>query len=327
MNVLVTGGYGFIGSHLVERLLSQGVAVRVLSHRPDAAAPFAGWPVERVEGDLRDAEAVWRATRGCERVYHLAAKPNLAAATRRTLFDVNRTGTGHVVQAAVACGVKRLVYCSTCGIYGIPRRTPAGEETPAAPNTPYRSSKWEGEQIALRAMHDRGLGVVIARPVSVCGPRGRNWLGLWRAIAAGGFRIIGPGRNRIHFTDVSDVVDGLIACGERPGIEGESFNLVSTEAIAVGRLIEEMARYARAPLARRPSPAWPFRLYHRLDDLLYRAVRLQLPRAHAYEMFVVDRVFSTAKANARLGWTSRFTPEQSLERMVNWYREAGIASA
>ncbi len=171
--ILVTGGAGFIGSHLVRRLLDQGAAVRVLEH---PTAPIAHLPLHRIDlvrGDIRDRAAVESAVRGCREVYHLAANPHLWTQQRGQFRQVNYLGAVHVLEAALAAGTRRVLHTSTESIL-----TRAQQTTPIAEDQhvnlrdvvgPYCRSKYLADRHALR-LAQAGAPVVIVNPTLPVGP-------------------------------------------------------------------------------------------------------------------------------------------------------------
>jgi dihydroflavonol-4-reductase len=169
--ILVTGGAGFIGSHLVELLLNEGAAVRVLDRSPPRE-DFAD-RVDFQAGDIRSREDVRQAVAGCEFVFHLAANPNLWTRHRHDFDAVNHQGTVHVIEEALACGVKRIVHCSTESI--LTSRTFRGgaveELRPRREDMvgPYCRSKYDAEAFAFR-LADSGSPVLVASPTLPIGP-------------------------------------------------------------------------------------------------------------------------------------------------------------
>jgi len=193
--VLVTGGAGFIGSHLVERLLEGGAAVRILDNlstgslrnlqgvvdrlRVQGDSPGGGQPsgqLEVVIGDVRDRELVRTATRNVDAIFHLAALPSTAPGlvSPAELETVNVQGTLNVLQAAVAEGVRRLVFASSASVYGTPESLPVSETCPLKPESLFAASKLAAETYCRTygTIHD--LDVVALRYFTVYGPRQRN---------------------------------------------------------------------------------------------------------------------------------------------------------
>jgi dihydroflavonol-4-reductase len=173
MDVLVTGGTGFVGANLVRELLSDGRAVRVLARAGGDRRALAGLPVEIVEGDLLQAASLRAAVRGVGTVFHVAADYRLWAPDPSALFRANVDGTRALLEACGEAGVARIVYTSTVGALGTPRDGSLGtEETPvtlAEMVGPYKRSKFMAEQVAHEAAR-AGLPVVIVNPSAPIGP-------------------------------------------------------------------------------------------------------------------------------------------------------------
>lgn len=176
MNVVVTGGAGFIGSHLTERLVGDGHRVTVIDNlctgRRENLAAVAG-EIRFVEGDLRDPALLRDALRGAEVVYHQAALPSVARSIADPLesHEVNVTGTLNVLQAARKLGVRRVIYAGSSSVYGDTPTLPKREDMPVNPRSPYAVSKLAGEMYC-RAFHRvYGLETVVLRYFNVFGPR------------------------------------------------------------------------------------------------------------------------------------------------------------
>jgi nucleoside-diphosphate-sugar epimerase len=321
---LVTGATGFVGSHLSERLVADGYAVRAMA-RPSSDTRFLNaLGVEVAYADLLDEPAVERAVHGCDKVYHLAAATSRSRPSIVDYRSINETGTLHVVRASVAAGVRRFVFASTLGVFGRIPQPPADERTPVHPNTAYRRSKWRAEGIVRDKVTSDGLPAVVARLPSLLGPRAMSWLPWVRDIAAGHIFVIGSGSNRTPLTAISDAVDGLRLCAETPGIEGRTYILTGPECVPINRAITAIARSLQVAGTSRRLPAFPLRLYHRLGDAIDRSVGLSLPRAHAIEFFLEDRAFSIDKARAELGYQPRVSIEDAMQQTVEWYLQEGF---
>ncbi|MGH7557918.1 MAG: NAD-dependent epimerase/dehydratase family protein [Gemmatimonadota bacterium] len=321
---LVTGATGFVGSHLSERLVADGYAVRAMARASSDTTHLAALGVEIVHADLLDEDAVGRTVDGCTHVYHLAAATARSHPSTEDYRVINETGTRHMTQASVAAGIRRFVFASTLGGFGRVPQPPADERTPPQPNTAYRISKWRAEQIVHDAVKSQGLPAVIARLPSMLGARARGWLPWVRDIAAGRVFVVGSGSNRVPLTAVSDAVDALRLCAEIPGIEGRTYLFTGPDCVSINRAIAAIARSLDVSATPRRLPALPLRLYHRLGDALYRRLGLSLPRTHALEFFQADRAFSIERARRELGYDPRVSIEDAMQQTVNWYLQEGL---
>jgi UDP-glucose 4-epimerase len=219
LKVLVSGGAGFIGSHLVQRLLGDGHEVRVFDNlstgRRSNLARLEG--VELVEADLRAVDAVRAAVRGVEAVFHVAALPSVARSWQDPLTSlaVNAQGTANLVEAAAAAGVHALIYSSSSSVYGDQPAERKSEELEPRPISPYGFAKLLGEKIALAHARDDGLRVVALRYFNVFGPRqdpdspysALIPLFIKHALAGSTATIYGDGHQSRDFTYVANVVD------------------------------------------------------------------------------------------------------------------------
>lgn len=251
--VLVTGGGGFIGSHLVARLLEEGETVRVLER---AGARVEHLPLQRVElvrGDIRDRSAVERAVRGCGAVYHLAANPHLWTQRRGWFGQVNYRGTVHVLEAALAAGVRRVLHTSTESILTRARQTcPIAEDQRVSIRDvigPYCRSKFHAERYALRLARE-GAPVVIVNPTLPVGPGD-----LGRSPPTQMILDFCRGKRReyldaeLNLIDVRDVAEGMIRALRR-GRPGKRY-LLGHENLSIREVFGVLAR-----LTGLPPPRW-----------------------------------------------------------------------
>jgi len=324
--ILVTGGAGFIGSHLVRLLVSQGQSVRVLE-RPGAAVGHL--PSERIDvvfADIRERRAVRAALRGCRHVYHLAANPNLWAQRRGHFRQVNHLGTVHVLEEAVAAGAERIVHTSTESILTRTRQTaPIAEDQRVTPRDvigPYCRSKFLAERHARRLAAD-GAPIVIVNPTLPVGPgdRGRSpptqmMLDFCRGK-----------RNEyldaeLNLIDVRDVAAGMVRALER-GRSGRRY-LLGHENLSIREVFAILAR-----LTGLPEPRWrvPYGIAlaaayvsefvadvvtHRMPAATVTGVKLTRRRMH----------FDPRRSLAELGLQPRPVAE-SLTDAVRWFRAVG----
>jgi nucleoside-diphosphate-sugar epimerase len=323
--ILVTGATGFVGSHLVDAL--QGAEpLRALARPGSDASALEAAGVEVVRGDIRDPDATARAARGCRVVYHLAALTSHGGASARDLFETNVEGTARLAEAALDAGVERFVFASAVKVYGVARRGTIDEETPRDPVSSYALSKAHAEDLLFRLGEERGLPVVVARLGGMLGAGAVGWLGLFRAIADGSFRMLGSGRGRYPAADVDDVAAGIRRAAEVPGIEGRVYNLTG-ESVPLGELVDAIADAVGGPPLRRPLPAAPLHAYGLLQRAALALTGRSLPRFSRVELFLGDRVFDISRARRELGYDPRTELQVSIARTAQWFRERGLLPA
>ena len=309
--VLVTGAAGFIGSHVVERLLGDGAEVVALDNfdpyysRGQKDLHVAGWRdhsgVSFVEKDIRDADAVLRVCGdfGVRGVVHLAARPGVRASvqTPRETLEINVTGTLNVLEAMRVYEVRRLVLGTSSSVYGdVP--TPFREDAPAdRPLQPYAASKRAAEMLAYSYAHLHGFEVTSARLFSVYGPRMRPDLAVHkfaRLIVLGEeIPIFGDGSAERDYTYVSDIVDGLVSALARPG-GFEIVNLGNSDSVSLSRMIELLEGFLGVEARRRYLPANPSDAAHTCADV--------------------------TKAGQLLGYAPSVPLEEGIGRFVGWFR-------
>jgi len=323
---MVTGASGFVGANVARALLERGNAVRVFVRPASDRGNLEGLDVEVVEGDLRDAESVAAAVRGCEDVYHVAAEYTFWSNAPKEMVRSNVDGTAHVMEACLRGAVRRIVYTSTVGTIGLApveggdlgardERTPLAEGQLAGH---YKRSKFDAEKLVLDYAK-RGLPVVVVNPSAPIGPWDRKptptgqilvdfMLGRMPAF-------VDTGLNIVH---VRDVAAGHLLAAEKGRI-GERY-ILGHENMTLAHILETLARLTgrRAPTMRIPysvayAAGW---LSTTLSDLVTHrppAIALESVKMAKRHMF-----FSSAKAIAELGLPQ--TPvERAFEDALDWF--------
>src|SRR5579862_6863700 len=250
---LVTGGAGFIGSHLVDNLLAQGRKVRVID------SLIAGHPrnleqhknnpnLEFIVGDITDAALLQKSCKDVERIFHLAARADIVPSIQNPVeyYRSNVEGTFYVLEAARLQQIKRFIYIASSTCYGFPKVFPTPEHADISPQYPYALTKNLGEQLVMHWHKVYKLPAISLRCFNVYGPRARTsgsygavfGVFLAQLLADKPLTIVGDGNQTRDFTYVSDVVDAIL-CAAASSVSGEIFNVGSgRDPVSVNRLVE-----------------------------------------------------------------------------------------
>lgn len=331
MTILVTGGTGLIGSHLVERLVAEGRQVRVLVRPTSQKGELADLPVEWVTGDLLDAASLQAAMHGVELVYHLAAIMD-DWGPWKLFYQTNVTGTENVCAAALAAGVRQFIHASSIAATGLedyaglkdesfPYVDPHGKD-----RHPYCATKSLGEQVVKRYHDERGLPAVIVRPTYVYGPREQK-VGPYIVAhnVRRGLRLLpGDGRNLHHWVYVGDLVRALILAGQ-PGVPtGRPYLIggpLTTAREGWQALTEAMGSrpivYAPKSLGRLVAVA--------LEGLSRVTGSRSSPLLSRFRLAILtnNNGWDTGRAERELGFVPQVGVQEGMVRAVKWWREHG----
>ena len=329
MRLLVTGGTGFIGSHLAEqgRRLGAEVVVLGLTGRPEEQANadlLRRQGVEVVAGSITDPELCGRAVRGATHVFHLAVAMREGARNDEFFESVNLDGTRLLLEASVGAGVRRFVYCSTIGIYG--HRAPGitRENSPLAPGNIYERTKVAAERLVRELGAERSLPYTIVRPADVYGPRDLRLLKLFRGVSTGRFPFFGSGEGRRHMIYVDDVVSGFFRACERDGARGESFILAGPKAYTLRDLVAEVQAATGSPRYGMRLPLKPMLGLAAVVEDISRALGVDPPiYRRRMDFFWSDSEFDTTHARQGLDWAPRVDLPEGIRRTLEDYRRSG----
>ena len=327
MTVLVTGASGFVGSAVARCLIDAGFDVRALM-RPDSdRRNIEGLAVEVAAGDLTDTASLERAVAGCRALFHVAADYRLWVRDPAPMFRANVDGTRHLMRAALAAGVERIVYTSSVATLGLRRDgQPADEDTPSAVTDmigAYKRSKFLAEAEVRRMIEDDDLPAVIVHPSAPVGPRDVKPTPTGRMVLEAAMgrmpAYVDTGLNVVH---VDDVARGHLLAFEK-GALGERY-VLGGEDMSLKRILDEIAA-----ITGRPAPR--VRLPHNLILPVALVAEAWTRLSGGGEPFVtVDGVrmakkrmyFSSAKARRTLGYDPRPAAE-ALADAIAWFRENG----
>ncbi len=321
----VTGATGFTGGALARELRRRGHRVRALVRSAARAKDLDG--VELIEGDLTNAADVARAAEGCSRIYHVGALFRTAGHPDSYYYDVNLGGTEHVIDAARKHGVERTVHCSTIGVHGDVKEIPARETTPFNPGDVYQRSKLAGEMAAQDAFTRPVGGVpgVIFRPAGIYGPGDTRFLKLFRSIRRRRFIMFGSGETLWHPIYIDDLVEGILLCGERPGILGRAFILAGGEYVTLNSLTRIVAEAVAVPPPRLKLPIAPLIGAAVICEALCKPLGINPPlHRRRSEFFVKNRAFDITRARTELGFDPRVSVREGMRRTAEWYFQQGL---
>ena len=309
-HALVTGADGFIGSHLVDLLLSKGIKVRALSQYNS----FNNWGwlegnrhpnLEVVCGDVRDAAFCRHIASGVDTIFHLAALIAIpySYVAPESYVDTNITGTLNMCQAARDLGVGRIIVTSTSEVYGTAKYVPIDENHPRQPQSPYSATKIGADAIAKSFYNAFELPVIIARPFNTYGPRqsARAIIPTIISQIASGMREIKVGdlSPTRDFNYVEDTCRGFLALATASGIEGEEINIATGTEVSMQTTLETIARLMHAEVK------------YVVDPLRLRPDKSEVRRLCG----------DNTRITSLTDWHPQVSLEEGLQRTIHWFNE------
>jgi dihydroflavonol-4-reductase len=322
-SVLVTGGTGFLGRALVERLVGAGSPVKALARSDASASALAALGAEPVRGDVLDLEGLAIAMRGCDLVYHAAGANAFCLRDPSPMFEINVRGSRNVVLAAARAGVRRLVYTSSAATLGEASGTIGSEESPHRGwfLSDYERSKFEAEQAVFATARETGLEIVCVNPASVQGAgRATGSARLLLDYLNGRLKaVVDP---QLSLVDVADCTEGHLLAGAR-GIPGERY-VLSGATLSVRDGLALVARLVGVDRPVRTLPPSVAMAVATAAEMLGRA-RRGSPRIcrELARTLIHGHAYDGSKATRMLGL--RYTPvEETLRRTVDWWAEQGL---
>lgn len=307
---LVTGGAGYFGSLLVQRLVDRGVPVRIFDiNRPEHVPAN----VEIVQGDVRDMDAVRRACEDVDVIHHNVALVPLARDIEG-FQSVNEGGTRNVLTGAWTKGVRKVVHMSSSAIYGAPLSNPVTEDTVPQPGEAYGQAKLAAEGVC-REFRWKGVDVTIIRPRTIIG-HGR--LGIMQLLFEWIYRgdpipVLGGGRNVYQFVHADDLADACISAAGHPG--SADYNIGAAEFGTMLETLQGLVRHANTRTKIVSVPMWP------AATTTLVAGTLGLSPLGPYHALMYGRSmwFDTSKAQQELGFKARFSNIEMFRHSYDWY--------
>jgi dihydroflavonol-4-reductase len=327
MKILVTGGTGFTGGHLVKKLLEDGSnEVRVIARNEKKAGQLKKLGVEIIIGDISDKEAVFRAVKGMDIVFHVAAAYREAKTDDSYYWDVNYKGTKYILDACLEYGVKRIVHTSTIGLVSSVKNPPSNEEEAYSPGDVYQNSKCEAEKEALRYAKEKGLAVSVVRPAAIYGPGDLRMLKMFKMIAKKRWIFFGNGKAFLHMVYIDDLVNGFILCSKKEEAIGQVFIIGGEKYTSLNELSALIAAEFNVKTPSIHVPYKPMELLAVCVEKTWKLFKIKkqppiYKRRVAF--FKKSRAFSIEKARTLLGYEPKIDLKTGIHRTAQWYLQNG----
>lgn len=309
MKILITGGAGFQGSHLAEKLHASGHEVTILNTltpNADHNQEHLRGKAEIIWGSITDLEVTEKAMRGKDVVFHLGARVNVDESIQDPAgtLDVNARGTLNVLEAARKNGT-RMIHTSTCEVYGKPARVPILEDAELRPHSPYAASKAAADRMCYAYFQTYKLPVTILRFFNIYGERQKESkfgavipIFVGQALRGEPIKVFGAGEQTRDYVHVSDVINGYSLVLEHPELAGEVINFGTGKGVKIKDIAEHIAK----------------RLNGRVEYIDSRP-------GEASEM-----IADSSKARRLLGWEPKVGMEEGIDRYIAWRKEEETAS-
>jgi nucleoside-diphosphate-sugar epimerase len=325
MRILVTGGTGFTGKALVRRLLDLGHEVVALDYKEGLkTAELREWGARVLIGSVTDATVVRQAMEGVEVVHHLAAAFREMNVPDTYYWEVNVQGTRNVLDEALKQGVRKLVYCSTCGVHGNIDHPPGGEDAPIQPADYYQRTKYEAEPL-VRTFHQRGLPAAILRPAAIYGPGDpERFLMIFRRVSRGNFPMFGNGKTLYHPLYIDNLVDAFVAAMAEGVGDGEAYLIADDEYLEIEDLVKRVGKALKVDVKIPHYPVWPVVAVGHVVEKACRPFGITPPIfPRRVDWYRQNRAFKIDKAKRDLGYEPKVAIDEGLRRTADWYRREG----
>lgn len=325
MTTLITGASGFLGGRLTQLLVQHGEGVRILARSTSDLTYLEGLPIQVVRGDLSDLPALQQAVNGVTHIYHCAGLSSDWGSWDE-FHTTNVQGVRNLLQAAAGQDrLERFVHISTTDVYGYPERPPDETFPFTDIGLPYNRSKIIGEQAVWQAHEQAGLPVTVIRPVTIYGPRSKDFVvEIGDLLRQGSMLYFNGGRSHAGLLYIDNAVDGILQAARSPQTLGQAYNLRDDHDATWRQYIDA---FAAALSLKRPSLDLPGGLALALArpmEAAYTLLRIRtrpLLTRHALYIMFRDQGYSIDKARKDFAFQSAVTFEQGIERSAEWLKQ------
>jgi len=325
MRVFVTGGLGFTGAALVNRLLARGDSVSVLDKNPGLIrSELEAAGAEVTLGSVTDREAVARCSAGAEVVIHVAAAFRETGAPDALYYQVNVDGTQVVLEEAIRAGARKFVYCSTQGVHGNIDDPPGDENSPIAPEDYYQETKYLGENVVRENAGD-AIEYTIIRPTAIYGPGDpERFLMIFRRVNKGRFLMFGSGETYYHPVYIDNLVDAFELAMAPGAGAGEAYIIADEEYLPIRTLVQKVGTALGVKVSIPTLPITPLIVAGHICKKICKPFGINPPIfPRRVDWFRQVRAFKIDKARNELGYEPRVGIDEGLRLTGEWYKREG----
>lgn len=325
MKILVTGGTGFTGKALVRRLLDDGHQVVALDYKEGLKTEeLRSWGAEVVIGTVTDKDVITRCMEGVDVVQHLAAAFRELDVSQSYYRDVNVEGTRNALEAAKQAGVRKFVYCSTCGVHGNIDNPPGGEDAPIQPADYYQQTKYEAEPVVLE-YNKAGMPCTILRPAAIYGPGDpERFFMIFKRVMSGTFPMFGSGKTLYHPLYIDNLVDAMVLSMEPGRGDGEAYLIADEEYVEIEDLVRRVGRALKVEVKIPHYPVWPVVVVGHVCEKICKPFHITPPIfPRRVDWYRQNRAFKIDKAKAELGYVPAVDLDEGLRLTAEWYKQEG----
>lgn len=320
---LVTGGTGFIGSHLVEKLVLSGREVRCLVKPKSSLEYLKGLKVDLFYGDLTKPESLKGINEGVGTVFHLAAIARPMSIPDEIYTQVNVQGTKNLLEAFSGKNLKKFIYLSSISVVGPSRDgRPVNEKTPTNPIDIYGQSKLAAEKVVFDFIKEYQMPIVVLRPPMVFGPKDFEMLKLFKAVKTGFFPIKSNPHGHFEFCYVKNLI---LACllAEKKGKTGEIYHVSNERSYTLKEVIKSMAQAEGVNLLKFYFPNWLLKIGGSTIEFVAKIFRFHPPFSRNTVVWMTTNfwISDISKIKEELGYRPRYSLEEGIKEAVEWYKE------
>ena len=324
--ILVTGGTGFTGVHLVKSLCQTGASVRVIARASSNREQLADLNIEWFTGDVFDENTIEKAISGVTYIFHVAAAYREAKISDEVYWNVHVKSTQLLAKYALnQPQLKRFLHTSTIGVHGHIEEPPADENYRFAPGDEYQNTKVEAEQWIKTFAKDNSLPLTVVRPAGIYGPGDRRLLKVFKMAKLPVCPILGMNtKNLYHLIHVEDLVAFMLHAAQQEQTKGEVYICGNDSAISFKNMVSTIAERLNKKAKFLRMPVTPFFILGDICEAICKPLNIEPPiYRRRVAFFTKDRSFDTKKMRDQAGFECKYSNEEGLKLLCDWYQDQG----